>query len=91
MPWGRGQIVEEARYRRRYHEPCIQLMKYEGGGWSIRFCYYQHGRFQRSPLMLDVRELTQLRKALRRAPRLNKLLMKRVTTPDRLFIPSRMH
>ena len=77
--WGSGQIVEEAAYTGRYHEPVIQFLEYEegeaAGRWSIRFCYYSlDGRFQRSPLVIDQDELDGLRAALAQAPRLRALL-----------------
>jgi hypothetical protein len=79
MHWGNGQIVEEASHAGRYNEPAIQLMEYTNGeaagGWSIRFCYYNHdGRFQRSPMMLDADALDGLRAALAHTPRLRSLL-----------------
>lgn len=76
MPWGRGQVVEEASFRGQYHEPTLQLLELERGGISIRFCYYRKGRFQRGPLMIPEDELILLRRALQRAPRLRNLLKK---------------
>ena len=79
MHWGSGEIVEEASYSGRYHEPTIQLMAYtEGeaaGSFSIRFCTYNHaGRFQRTPLMLSEEDIDGLRDALRSTPRLHAIL-----------------
>jgi hypothetical protein len=79
--WGSGQIVEEASYTAQHHEPSIQLLEYEdgeaAGGWSVRFCFYSPGgRFQRSPLVVGDDELAGLRAALKRTPRLRKLLSK---------------
>jgi len=74
MHWGRGLVVEEAKFRSEYHTPCIQLMEYESGELSLRFCYYKKGRFQRSPLMIDAKEIPRLRKALQSMPRLRKIL-----------------
>ncbi len=76
MHWGKGQIVEEASMVGPHHEPAIQLMEYEDGSWSIRFAYYNHGRFQRGPLMIGPEELDALRKALNDTPRLKALLKK---------------
>lgn len=83
MPWGKGEIVEEASYEAEHHVPTIQLMTYtEGeaaGSVSIRFCTYTHdGRFQRSPLMLGEDEIDGLREALERAPELQALLRRLV-------------
>ena len=73
--WGKGQIVEEARYQGVYHEPCIQLLEFEDGSLNIRFCYYNHaGRFQRSPLMVGSDTMAGLRESLRGTPRLRSIL-----------------
>ena len=54
MHWGKGHIVEEASCVGQYHEPAVQLLEYEDGAESIRFCHYDlRGRFQRSPLMIN--------------------------------------
>jgi hypothetical protein len=83
MPWGSGQVVEEASYSGEYHEPTLQLMEYtEGpasGTVSIRFCYYGHdGRFQRGPLLIGEEDIDGLREALEHTPRLRSLLKKLV-------------
>ena len=88
MPWGAGQIVEEASFSGEYHEPTLQLLEYtEGearGSVSVRFCYYGHdGRFQRGPLMIGEDELDGLREALEEAPRLKRLLSRLVEKPSR--------
>ena len=70
-----GQGVEEARYEGEYHVPCIQLLEFEDGSTSVRFCYYSHaGRFQRSPLMVGQETSAGLRDALSETPRLRSLL-----------------
>jgi hypothetical protein len=80
--WGGGEIVEEAAYIGRHAEPAIQLLEYEGhpGSYGIRFCYFSlEGRFQRSPMMIDSEEsLEGLREALKKTPRLRRLLRKLV-------------
>jgi hypothetical protein len=80
--WGSGQIVEEASYSAEHHEPAIQLLQYEGehdGTWSIRFCYYNpRGMFQRSPLVMGEDELKGLRVALKKTPKLRRLLKRLV-------------
>ena len=79
MPWGKGEIVEEATCTGPYHEPTLQLLRYEDGSLSIRFCHYDHhGRFQRSPLMVNDALIPELRRSLARAPRLKRLLAKLV-------------
>ncbi len=74
MHWGSGFIIEEARFRSQYHEPSVQLLEYESGELSLRFCYYRKGRFQRAPLMIDAKEIGRLRKAIRDMPKLHKIL-----------------
>jgi hypothetical protein len=83
MHWGGGQIVEEASSRGEHAEPAIQLMEYAdgeaAGAYSIRFCHYSpDGRFQRSPMMIGDADIDGLRAALKRTPRLRKLLKRLV-------------
>ena len=78
--WGSGQIVEEAGYVGEHHEPALQLLAYDDtGGWAVRFCFYNHrGHFQRSPLVIGDDELKGLRAALKKTPKLRKLLQRLV-------------
>ncbi|OLC16205.1 MAG: hypothetical protein AUH29_05705 [Candidatus Rokubacteria bacterium 13_1_40CM_69_27] len=81
LHWGRGIIEEEAQIETKYHRPTIQLLKFtEGdaaGTYELRFCHYDHrGRFQRSPLIVDVKDLPQLAAALQKTPKLRRLLSK---------------
>ncbi len=79
MPWGKGEIIEEASAVDEYHEPAIQLLRYEDGSLSIRFCHYDHrGRFQRSPLMISNDTIRGLRRSLAATPRLRAMLRKLV-------------
>jgi hypothetical protein len=75
MPWGKGEIVEEATAVGEWNEPSIQLLRYEDGTLAIRFCQYDHrGRFRRSPLIVDAKLLRGLGRSLAHSPRLQKLL-----------------
>ena len=79
LHWGSGVVEEEVQIETQYHVPTIQLLKFtEGeakGSYEIRFCVYDHsGRFQRMPLIVDELDLAPLRKALKSAPKLSKLL-----------------
>jgi hypothetical protein len=81
--WGSGQIVEEVSYVAEHHEPAIQLLEYEGGDhdglWQIRFCFYNpRGMFQRSPMLIGPDEIKGLRAALKKTPKLRRLLKKLV-------------
>jgi hypothetical protein len=83
MHWGSGNIVEEAAWTGPYHEPTVQLMEYEdgeaAGSFTVRFCSYNHsGQFQRSPLMVDEEAIAGLREALKKTPRLRRLLKRLV-------------
>lgn len=82
LHWGSGQIVEEASYVAEHHEPAVQLLAYEGeleGTWSIRFCFYSpRGAFQRSPMIVGEDEIKGLRAALKKTPKLRRLLQKLV-------------
>jgi len=77
--WGRGVIAEEAIFVAEHHEPSIQLLEFEDGSESVRFCYYDHtGRFQRSPMIVGKEEIEGMRKALAGTPRLSELLRKMI-------------
>jgi hypothetical protein len=84
MPWGKGDIIEEATAVGEYHEPAIQLLRYEDGSLSIRFSHYDHrGRFQRSPLMISSETIVGLRRSLAETPRLRALLNKLIAAPKK--------
>ena len=84
MPWGKGEIIEEATAVGAHHEPAIQLLRYEDGSLSIRFSHYDHrGRFQRSPLMISSETIAGLRRSLAKTPRLRALLGRLVTAPKK--------
>ena len=70
MPWGGGQIVEEVSILRDHWEPTIQLLRFEDGAETLRFCYYQGSRFGRGPMMLDAQDLDDFADALTNAPRI---------------------
>ena len=75
MPWGKGEIVEEASAADEWHEPAIQLLRYDDGTYSVRFSHYDHrGRFQRSPLMVSAKSIAALRRSLRSNPKLRRLM-----------------
>jgi hypothetical protein len=75
FPWGGGQIVEEVYVESEHHVPTIQLLEYEDGSLSVRFCSYTHsGRFQRNPLMMSADDMKALARAMQHAPRLRKLV-----------------
>jgi hypothetical protein len=79
LHWGRGVIAEEATFAGEHHEPSIQLLEFEDGSLSVRFCYYDHaGRFQRSPLIVGKEDMNGMRRTLAKTPRLKSLLQEMV-------------
>ena len=76
--WGKGMVVEEASTETRYNEPTIQLLEYEDGALSVRFCYYRGPRFGRGVLMMDQESLSEMREALAETPRLRELMRQMV-------------
>jgi hypothetical protein len=81
LHWGSGIIEEELQIATPYHRPTIQLLKFTDGqakgSYEIRFCSYDHrGRFMRMPLIIDEGEIGELRAALKKTPKLKKLLAK---------------
>lgn len=79
LHWGGGQIVEEALAASPYHQAAIQLLRFDDGSQSLRFCYYDRkGRFQRSPLIVSEDLIPALRASLRASPRLSRLLKRLV-------------
>jgi len=71
----------EAQIETEYHVPTIQLFKFTDGKatWTsdIRFCHYNHqGGFQRSPLIIDEKDIPKLRKSLEATPKLKNMLKK---------------
>jgi hypothetical protein len=75
FPWGGGQIVEEVSVDSEHHVPTIQLLEYDDGSLSVRFCSYSHrGRFMRNPMMASADDMKALGRALKSAPRLQKLV-----------------
>ena len=73
--FGQGQIVEEVSCQSRWHQPTIQLLEWDDGELSLRFCSYTHdGRFQRNPLVVSARDLAQLAARADKGGRLKPLL-----------------
>lgn len=83
LHWGSGVIEEEVQIATPFHRPTVQLLKFTDGAaagtYEIRFCHYDHhGRFQRSPLIIDEKDIPALRRALAEAPGLRRLLKRLV-------------
>ncbi len=76
MPWGKGMVVEEAYVISKYHEPTIQLLRFNNGDKVIRFCSYNKGKFSRAPLMVDEKDLRRLGKVTLKKKELWKIISK---------------
>ena len=74
MPFGNGMVVEEASITSRYHEPTVQLLQFDNGNRAIRFCSYNKGRFSRSPLMIDEKDLRKLGSAIKKEKEISELI-----------------
>ena len=82
MPWGNGQVVEEVSAHDEYKEAVIQLIEWDEGGETLRFCqYWPDGRFQRQPLMLEAESLPAMRAALQANSRVFDLVRRLVEEP----------
>jgi hypothetical protein len=74
--------VEEVSAHDEHKEAVIQLIDWDDGGQTLRFCqYWPDGRFQRQPMMIGVDDLPALRSALRANPRLFDLVRQLVDEP----------
>jgi hypothetical protein len=78
LHWGGGWITEEARSKAQYHEPSIQLLSFDSGEQSIRFCYYHEGFYQGGPLILSEAHLAALRREIRKNPTIRAFVQKLV-------------
>ncbi len=62
MPWGKGMVIDEVSISSRDK--------------LLRFCSYSHGRFSRSPLMIDEKDLRRLGKAIVKGKEIRKFVSK---------------
>jgi len=76
LSFGSGMIIEEASITSKYHEPTIQLLKFNNGNKVIRFCSYNKGRFNRSALMIDEKDLPKLGNMIKKEKDISKLISK---------------
>ncbi len=67
--------MEEVSVIRPQWEPTLQLLRYDEGEETLRFCYYHGARFGRGPMMASVEDLKELKAQARtRAPAIFALL-----------------
>ncbi len=76
LSFGSGMIIEEVSITSKYHEPTIQLLKFDNGKKVIRFCSYNKRRFNRSPLMIDEKDLRKLGNMIKKEKDISKLISK---------------
>ncbi len=74
--WGSGMVIEEAFIQTPYNEPTIQLLEYDDGSLSIRFCYYKGSQFGRGSLLMDAISIEEMREVLQDCPKLKEMLGK---------------
>jgi hypothetical protein len=94
LHWGSGVIEEEVKIATSYHLPTIQLLKFTAGAAAgnraLRFCHYDaRGRFQRSPLIVDEKDIETLSKALTKTSKLRTILAA-LGSPRRESLVSRL-
>jgi len=79
LHWGSGVVSEEVQIATPYHLPTVQLLEFTAGAAkgerAVRFCHYDaRGRFQRSPLIVDAKDVERLAQALAKSPKLRAIL-----------------
>jgi len=74
LPWGSGNVVEEASIIRPHWEPVIQLLKFDKGSTALRFCVYSGKRFTRMPLIIGEEDIEELREAISKKPKIRELI-----------------
>lgn len=76
--FGEATIVEEISIKQgagdRAFATLVQLLEGEGGELLVRFAYSTGDTARRGPVTLRVADLTRLRKALEKKPRLREAL-----------------
>jgi len=62
--WGKGQVIEEASVKVQLDghswEPTVQLLRFEDGSVTLRFCVFHGKQFSRMPLLASPDELALL-------------------------------
>jgi hypothetical protein len=78
LHWGKGVIAEEASTVTPFHEPTIQLLRFDDGSRSLRFCVYHKSSFGRMPLIVSEEHIEALAKDVKRNPEIRRLLRRLV-------------
>lgn len=74
LHWGKGVIAEEASSVTPFHEPTIQLLAFEDGSKSLRFCSYHGSSFSRMPLIVSEEHIGPLAREVKKNPQIHRLL-----------------
>jgi hypothetical protein len=76
--WGKGQVIEEASIRVQMEdhtwEPAIQLLRFDNGSETLRFCVFHGKQFSRMPLLISPDELAAIFGEASNHPRIRTLL-----------------
>ncbi|HKZ97982.1 MAG TPA: hypothetical protein VJ326_00080 [Thermoplasmata archaeon] len=78
LHWGKGVIAEEASTITPFHEPTIQLLAFDDGSRSLRFCVYHKSSFGRMPLIVSEEHLASLAREVKKNPGIRTLLRRLV-------------
>ena len=66
--WGKGQVIEEASIKVQMNqhswEPAVQLLRFDDGSETLRFCVFHGKQFSRMPLLISLTNLTRFSKKL---------------------------
>lgn len=78
-PWGKANVVEEVTIPQkgthdREFAAVIQFLEDERGEGMVRFSYSTEASVRRGPLTVRLSELSKLKKALAKKPRLHRAL-----------------
>ena len=76
LHWGKGVVAEETFVLTPFHEPTIQLLAFDDGSRSLRFCVYHKSSFGRMPLIVSEEHLTALAKVVQKRLKIRRLLKK---------------
>ena len=74
LPWGSGEIIEEASIMRSHWEPVIQLLRFDDGSRALRFCVYSGKRFSRMPLIVGEDDVEELKEAILKKREIHELI-----------------
>ncbi len=78
LHWGKGIIAEEASVVTQFHEPTIQLLAFDDGSKSLRFCAYHNSSFARMPLIVSEEHIGALAEEVKKSPQIKELLRRLV-------------